>query len=267
MSGGLVSLGMIGGLLHLKTPEIISEYMPIAKMLAGGTGLGGIMQSVMGAGGLQAIMSNPLGATSGQLQGTIAQGLSSLTGLSGVGPLVSSLTGPGGLSGALGNLTNVAGSLLSGQGVLAMVSHSNIADLAGSALPDVLGLSSVVAPLFADGMLSHVDWAVSDAVSQVVSGSMLVGDAVSLVQGFAGAAQSVADASMFALSTVAGGEVFSSSPGLASDISAVHTLAAVVASAQTVPTAPQLLVEALTRGLGSDVIQQMVDSVATHLDL
>jgi hypothetical protein len=259
---------MIGGFLHKKTPEIISEYLPIAKMLDGGPGLGGVMSKVLDAGGLQGIMSNPLGAISGQLQGTIAQGLTSLSGLPGVGGLVSSLSGPGGLLDSVSNLTGVAGSLLSGQGVLGMISHTGIADLAGSALPQALGMDKVLAPLFSDSMLSYVDMAVGQTVADVVLGATPVGDAIATVQRFTGAAQAVADGASYALNTVAGFDVLGASASMAADISAVHSIASVVATTvnpDAASNAPQLLAEAFMRSLPLDVVNTMLDSVAQHV--
>jgi hypothetical protein len=269
MSAGLVSLGMIGGFLHKKTPEIVSEYLPVAKMLDGGSGLGGVMGSVLQSGGLQNIMSNPLGAISSQLQGTIAQGVTSLSGLTGAGTLVSSLSGPGGLLGAVSNLTGMAGQLQSGQGVLGVLSHSSISDLAGPALPPALGLDRVVAPLFADGMLMYVDTAVSDVVSRVTSGNLTVDAAVPTVQGFTTTTQSLVDASRYALNTLSGVDVLAGSSSMAADITAVHSLASVVATSLNPDAASntsQLVVDALSRGLNPDVIQQMLDSVATHVN-
>jgi hypothetical protein len=268
MTGGLVSLGMIGGFLHLKTPEIVSEYLPIAKMLDGGPKLDSVMKLVMQAGGLQGIMTNPLGAISGQLQGTIAQGLSSLSGIPGVGGLVSSLSGSGGLISAATNLTSTASSLLSGQGVLGVLSHTGIVSLAGSAIPDALSLDRVLAPVFSDGLMSYVDTAVGQTVSDVVSGVTSVSDAVSLVDHFASSAQGVADAATYALNTVAGFDVLGSVSSLAADISSVHAVASVVATAMNpdaASAAPQLLAEALMRSLPVDVINTMLDSVAQHV--
>lgn len=268
MSGGLVSLGMIGGFLHMKTPEIVSEYLPVAKMLDGGPKLDGVMKLVMQAGGLQGIMANPLEAISSQLQGTIAQGLSSLSGIPGVGGLVSTLSGPGGLAQAAANLTGVSGSLLSGQGVLGMVAHTGVAGLAGSALPDNLSLDRVLAPVFSDGLMSYVDTAVGHTLSEVVSGATSIGAATSLVANFASSTQGVADAATYALNTVAGFDVLGAPSSLAADISSVHAVASIIATAvnpDAASAAPQLLAEALMRALPLDVVNTMLDSVAQHV--
>lgn len=135
--------------------------------------------------------------------------------------------------------------------------------LLGDALPSSMSLDNVLRPLFSDGMLAHVDLSVGSLVSGVVSGSTSVGDATSLVQFYTSAVMSVVDGSSFALSSMSGSSPPGFTSGLATEVSAVHALASVMASATT-SSAPQIVVDALSRGLGADMIQQMVDSVATH---
>ena len=254
MAGGL-SIGIIGGSPLMKVlgagGKVTGNRLPLTKSLDGGGGLGGLMSSVISGGGLQSIMSNPMGAIAGQLQSAISGAVGGLSAVGGASGLIGALTSSTGLSGAVSGLLSSGNGLLSGQGVLGLISHANIAEMAGSALPSGFGLDAVLGPLNADGLLGRVAGWLPDMVAQVKTGALPVADAVAQVEAHAAAIQGVIDTSSTALFTVA---------AMAPDIAAVSTIAA------SFVAAPAEIQAVLERAIPPETIEMMRASVASHLD-
>ncbi|MEE7478424.1 hypothetical protein [Methylobacterium hispanicum] len=253
MAGG-VSIGMIGGSPLMKAisaaGKVTGNRLPLTKALDGGGGLGGLMSSVIRGGGLQALAANPMAAIGGQLQGAISGAVGSLGSLAGAAGLVSALTGPGGLSGAVGGLLSAGGGLLSGQGVLGMIAHANIAEMAGAALPGNLGIDTVLGPLTSGDLLGQVtDW-VPQMAADVLAGALPIQAAIAQVEGHVATIEGIVNASAHALSTV---------EALAPDIAAVSTMAA------SFIAAPAEIVGVLEQALPPDVVVLMRESVAGHM--
>ena len=251
MAGGLVNIGMIGGNPLMKAKQVIGEYLPLSKSLDGGAGLGGLMSSVVGGGGLQSIVSNPMGAITGQLQGAIGSAASSLASVQGASGLISALTGAGGLSSATISLLSAGSDLLSGGGIMNLIGHANIADMAGAALPANLGLAMVLGPLNADSVVGQIATWVPAMAAQVQAGTMTVGAATAQVVANTAILNGITSASTTALTTVA---------TMAPDISAVSTIAA------TFVSAPPEIQAVLERSMDPATAALMRASVATHLD-
>lgn len=247
MAGG-VTLGMIGGFLHQKTPEIVSEYLPVAKMLDGGSGMGDIVKKVV-QGGLGSVVPNPMSQVMGQLNDTISQVAGALSGVPGAQGIVSSLTGPGGLAGAASGLLSAGTNLLSGQGVLAVMSHSTMAGLAGDALPEGMSTATVLGPLNASDLVSSVASALPTYVQPFLNGVITADQFVGNVLDHAADLTSVVTASADALTGLA---------DLAPDLSGVHTVAAGLISG------PTELQDVLKRAMSPADLQTMLDSLATH---
>lgn len=247
MTGGLVTLGMIGGAINQPTPEIISEYLPVTKLMSGGGGLGPLMQRVM-SGGLASVVPNPMAALGGQLQGAIGQGLTALQGVPGAGALSTAL---GGLSMSTGGILAAGDALLAGPGALSIMSHANMAAMAGSALPAGAEMGVVLGPLNADAALGQIAAAVPVVVAGVVAGSMSASAAASQIAGHAAELDGIVAASTDALATI---------NDRAPDIAGLHTVAAVFVSG------PPEYRAVLERSIAPADQDAIVASLATHVE-
>lgn len=193
-------LKVIGGAAHLKVGSVIAEKLPITKMLDGGP-LGPLLAQAL-QGGPSALMQNPIGAVSAQLQGAIGTATAALANVSGASGLVSALTGATGLSGAIGGLTQAA-SFLSGAtmpgagqfGLLDVATHGSITGMLGDALPASMALSQAIGPLNAGSAISAVGAALPGVVAQVVAGTMSVAAATAWVQAQAATLSGITTAS------------------------------------------------------------------------
>ena len=249
MAGGII--GLIGGNPLMKAKQVIGEYLPLSKSLDGGAGLGSLMSSVISGGGIQALASNPMAAITGQLQTAIGGAAGSLSGVPGASGLVGALTGSGGLSGAAGNLLSAGSGILSGSGIMGLISHANMADMAGSALPGHLGVATVLGPLNAESLVEQITAWLPTMVAQVHAGTLPIDQATAQVAAHTSAIDGIVSASATALATVA---------AIAPDISAVSTIAA------TFVSAPPEIQAVLERSMDPATVAIMRASVATHLD-
>lgn len=255
MEGGIsigTAIGIMGGSPLMKVRQVIGEFLPLTKSLDGGPDLGGLMQRVIAGGGLAAILPNPMQAVAGQLQGAIEQAAGALAGIPGAGGLISALNGASGLASAATGLMAAGSDLLSGSGVLGMIAHGTMAEMAGDALPAALGIDAVLGPLTAGASLADMATSIPALVSDVVAGRVSIGAAVLEVQGYAVVLDEITQGSADALSGLA---------DLSADIAAVSTVAAAFVSA------PPAIAAVLELSMGPDTAAQMRASVARHLDV
>lgn len=249
--GGLVNIGMLGGSPLMKVRKVIGEFLPLTKSLDGGA-LGGLMGQLMNGTGLQAILANPLGAIAGQLQGMLGNVVGQLTGALGdmAGGLVSALTGAGGLGGALGGLLDAGAGLLSGQGIMGMIGHANLAEMVGSVLPSALGIDAVLGPLTSGDLLGGIVDAIPGMIGDVIGGVLPIDAAIGAVMDLAGTITGVVDASAHALTTLA---------GMAPDIAAVSSLGALLVSA------PDPIQAVLNTAILPEARTALVEGLAGHV--
>ncbi|MBX9934562.1 MAG: hypothetical protein K2Y56_24105 [Methylobacterium sp.] len=249
------ALKLIGGAPHMKVGSVIAEKFPITKMMSGGP-LGGTLAKVL-QDGPGAIMQNPLGAVSGQLQGAITGAVGQLSGVSGATGLVTALTGSGGLSQAIGSLSQSAG-LLSGSampgagqfGLLDAITHTSITDMLGDQVPASLGLDRVLGPLHAGGTVGAIASALPTVIQGVVGGQITADAAIGWVTAAAASLKAVTDASATALQTAQDAAV-----------TLVTVSSAAAATASTVPEIQAILPLILKPGV-QDTMQA---AVATHV--
>ncbi len=249
MAGGII--GLIGGNPLMKVKQVIGEKLPLTKSLDGGAGLGDMVKEVMNGGGLQSIVSNPMGALTGALSGQVSGLVGQLSGVAGASGLIEKMTGAGGLIEKLGGLTAAGDGLLSGQGILDQIGHANVMDMFGAALPAGLGLDTVLGPLNADAMLNTISTALPSLVQQVVAGTQTVAAATAIVDGYRMDVAGTALASSFALGAVA---------EAAPNIAAVSTIAAATVAA------PPEIQAVLERAVDPAALATMKASVAKHIE-
>lgn len=255
MAGGIsigTAIGIMGGSPLMKVRQVIGEYLPLTKSLDSGPDLGGLMQKVIAGGGLQAILPNPMQAVTGQLQGAIGQAAGALANVPGASGLISALNGPSGLASAATGLMTAGADLLSGPGVLGMIAHGTMAEMAGDALPPALGIDAVLGPLTAGAAIADMATSIPALVSDVVAGRLNVAAATLEVQVYAIALEQITQGSADALSGLA---------GMSADIAAVSTVAAAFVSA------PPAIAAVLESSMGPDTAALMRASVARHLDV
>lgn len=207
MAGG-VSLGqvlqVISGVPLRKVATAKFENLHLPKRLEGGGG-GGALRQVLLDGNLSSMMSNPMGAITGQLQGQIGQAVQQLQSASGidVGAAVQALTGNGGLASAVLRFQaagdNLAGITNAGAGFAAVQGHEQFVAMLGDAVPAHLSLDAVAGPHEAEGLIRGVSQALSTAVAQVANGTMTVPAFVVWALASAGSIDAVTLASATAL--------------------------------------------------------------------
>lgn len=185
MAGGIgigSILKLIGGKPHMKAGSVIAEKLPITKMLDGG-GLGSIISQVL-QNGPGAILKNPVGQLTSQLQsqlGGLVGQLQSSAGAGAMGGLISALTGGGGgggLDGALSALqavtNNLSGltNLTTMPGRLDVFTHAQAIEAYGTALPAALNMSAALAPMQQQAKVQEAVTQVPVIVANVLNGTL-----------------------------------------------------------------------------------------------
>jgi len=245
-------LKLLNGNPLMKVRQVIGEHLPLTKSLDGGAGLDGLMGKMMG-GGLGAVITNPTAALTGQLQGVIGGAAGQITGALGEGGagLVAALTGTGGLGAAVTGLASAGNGLLSANGILAVVGHAGITDMAGAALPAHLGIGTVLGPLTADATLADIARWVPTMVAGVTAGTLPVDSAIAQVATHTATLNGITNASTTALTTV---------EAMAPNLAAVSTVAAALVAA------PPAIRSVLERAIAPEDLATMRASVAAHSD-
>ncbi|MCJ2080748.1 hypothetical protein [Methylobacterium sp. J-090] len=245
-------LKLLNGNPLMKVRQVIGEHLPLTKSLDGGAGLDGLMSKMMG-GGLGSIISNPTAAIMGQLQGAIGSAADQITGAMGgnAADLVSALNGSASLGVAATNLSSAGNGLLSATGILAVVGHAGVTDMAGAALPGGLGIDTVLGPLNADAIVSGITQWVPTMVAGVIAGTLPVDIAIAQVEAHAATLNGITNASATALATV---------EAMAPNLAAVSTVAAALVAA------PVEIRAVLERAIAPEDLATMRASVAAHSD-
>nr|USU32895.1 hypothetical protein NG677_04125 [Methylobacterium sp. OTU13CASTA1] len=243
-------LKLLNGNPLMKVKQVIGEHLPLTKSLDGGPGLDGLVSKVM-SGGLASVIPNPTAAATSQLQGVLGSAAGQVTGALGEGGsgLVTALTGAGGLGGAASGLTSAGNGLLSASGILSIVGHAGVADMAGAVLPGGLGIDTVLGPLNADAAVGGITQWVPTMVAQVISGTLPVDTAIAQVEAHTATLNGITNASAAALATV---------EAMAPNLAAVSTVAAALVAA------PVEIRAVLERAIAPEDLATMRASVAGH---
>jgi hypothetical protein len=243
-------LKLLNGNPLMKVKQVIGEHLPLTKSLDGGAGLDGLVSKVM-SGGLASVIPNPMAAITGQLQGVLGSAAGQITGSLGEGGagLVSALTGAGGLGGAVSGLASAGNGLLSASGILSVVGHAGVADMAGAALPGGLGIATVLGPLNADAAVGGITQWVPSMVAQVINGTLPVDTAIAQVEAHTATLTGITSASATALATV---------EAMAPNLAAVSTVAAALVAA------PAEIRAVFERAIAPEDLATMRASVAGH---
>lgn len=226
MAGGVSLpsvLQLLDGTPHRKVASAVFENLPLAKVLSGGN-VGGLLSQVMKDGNLSSILTNPMGALTGALQGQIGQAVGQLQAAlgSGASGLISALSGASGLSGVLSAFqaagNNLVG-LTNGQaGLMALAGHDSLLGMLGNAAPAALAASRVLGPTASGDLLNGISSALPGIVQSVISGSMSVEAATSWVQGRAATVSGVTAASADALAQGQAMQMLASSVSMVSGL-------------------------------------------------
>nr|USU31114.1 hypothetical protein NG677_17450 [Methylobacterium sp. OTU13CASTA1] len=245
-------LKLLNGNPLMKVRQVIGEHLPLTKSLDGGAGLDGLVSKVM-SGGLASVIPNPMAVATGQLQGILGNAAGQITGSLGDGGagLVSALTGAGGLGGAVTGLTSSGNGLLSASCILSVVGHAGVADMAGAALPGGLGITTVLGPLNAEGVVGSIAQWVPTMVAGVIAGTLPVDTAIAQVEAHTATLNGITNASATALATV---------EAMAPNLAAVSTVAAALVAA------PVEIRAVLERAIAPEDLATMRASVAAHSD-
>lgn len=207
MAGGIglgQALQLISGVPLRKVATAKFENLHLPKRLEGGGG-GGFLKGILQDGNLSSIMSNPMGALTGQLQGGIGQAAQQIQGMIGGGPAqaIQALTGSGGLSTIVSQFTaagdHLAGVSNGGQGFTAFQGHEQLVAMLGDDTPEHLSLDVVAGPHEAEDLIQSILDALPVLAAQLAAGEITVAGFVAWVEARAAEIDAVTQASADAL--------------------------------------------------------------------
>ena len=279
MAGGVSLpsvLQLLDGTPHRKVASAVFENLPLAKVLSGGN-VGGLLSQVMKDGNLSSVLSNPMDALTGALQGQIGQAVGQLQAAlgSGASGLISALSGASGLGGAISTLKaagdNLVG-LTNGQsGLMALAGHDSLLGMLGSAAPAALAATRVLGPTASGDLLNGISSALPGVVQSVIGGTMSVNAAISWVQGRAATVSGVTAASADALAQGQAMQMLASSVSMVSGLVAPvpgvpASLIQGAMSGFVTPAAAQAMRAALMRQIAAEVHAPVDTAAMTSLD-
>ncbi|TXM68199.1 hypothetical protein [Methylobacterium sp. WL120] len=163
-------------------------------------GPGAILQNPMA--GLQDIMGGQIGSIVGKVAGMSEGGMGGLlNSLTGAGGLTQAL---GKFLGATNMLSGLSSPGAGQFGLMDAIGHTNVTSMLGSALPAELSINTAMAPILMDQAMSTMNARLATVERGITSGSMGEDMAIATVNGITSELTNAVDASNNAFATVQG---------------------------------------------------------------